>query len=457
MKPILFFLLISFYCFSIVAQNQYGVGREPFQNDICLPTTIYMLSDTQNDIFIEPLIKRWRPFEDVVRFSGTAKYSRNLQRVVSIDNPEDGKSVVASLINQDYFDTIKSITSTIVVGEKGKGDKTVTVSIIGDSFTQGAFFKDALLDKGYVPNIKMIGLRDVAGYPGQADEGRGGWTLNKYFTVTSKRTDSYNGFWQPDGDNKYWGSTDFWQLANAIRVHPESEWTFGEKYNAGRFGTQSMHFDEKTGYRKNPDKNDIMFDNSLDAYVKFDGKSWQTVSYEDFLWSFDFGKYLLMWNLEAPSILAEFLGLNDFRSAADPSKIDFSVWNAQIEKLAVSFFKAAPNGKFVLMIPSSTCGILDNEAGDFTTKQNACMWELRRNIIENFDKREAEKIYVVDAGIAIDNENGYNFSTDSVYTKPYSEYPGEKSICVQKGNPHPYINYPTMGVSLAAFIQKYRK
>ena len=207
----------------------------------------------------------------------------------------------------------------------------------------------------------------------------------------------------------------------------------------------------------NPEKNDIMFDNSLDAYVKFDGKNWQTVSYEDFLWNFDYGKYLLMWNLEAPSILAEFLGLNDFRSAADPSKIDFSLWNVQMEKLADSYFNAVPNGKFVLMIPSSTCGILDNEAGDFTTKQNACMWELRRNIIEIFDKREAEKIYVVDAGIAIDNEYGYNFTTDSVFTKPYSEYKGTETIPVQKGNPHPYINYPNMGISLAAFIQKYRK
>lgn len=456
MKPILFILLLSFFCFSIVAQNPQGVIREPFQNDICLPSTIYMLSDTQNDIFVEPLIKRWRPFHDVVRFSGTAKYSRRLQRVVSIDKPQDGTLVVASLINQDYFDTIKSFTSNIVVGEKGKGDNKVTVSIIGDSFTQGAFFKDALLGKGYVPNIKMIGLRDVSGYLGQADEGRGGWTLNKFFKVTNKRTDAYNGFWQPDGEHKYWGSTDFWQLANAIRLHPESAWSFGEKYNAGRFGTQSMHFDDKTGYKLNPTKNDVMYDNSLDTYVKFDGRNWQSVSYENFSWNFDYGKYLLMWNLEAPSILAEFLGLNDFRSATDPAEIDFSLWNTQIEKLAASYFKAVPNGKFVLMIPSSTCGVLDNEAGDFTTKQNACMWELRRNIIKNFDKREAEKIYVVDAGIAIDNYFGYNFTTDSIYTKPYSEYHGTKRISVQKGNPHPYINYPNMGISLAAFIQKYR-
>lgn len=457
MKSTLFTFIFLGFSLSVVAQNYSNKGREPFQNDICLPAKIYMLSDVQNNIFIEPLIKRWRPFQDVVRFSGTAKYGRRLQRVVSINNPLDGTSVVASLINQDYFDTIKSVTSTLVVGERGSGENTVTVSIIGDSYTHGAFFKNALLEKDYVPHIKMIGLRDVTGYSGQADEGRGGWTLNKYFTVTNKRTDAYNGFWQPADDYKYWGATAFWKLANAIHLQPEANRTFDEKYNAGRFGTQSLLFDEQTGYRKNPEKNDIMFDNSLVTYVKYDGKKWQKVKYEDFEWGFDYGKYLSMWQLEAPSILVEFLGLNDFRGAADPSMIDFSLWNRQMEKLVDSYHKAVPAGKFVLMIPCSSCGILDNEAGDFTTKQNACMWELRKNIIENFDKREAENMYVVDAGIAIDNINGYNFSTDSAYTKPYSEYAGNRSIPVQRGNPHPYINYPNMGISLAAFIQRYRK
>jgi len=427
-----------------------------FVNDICLPSKLYMLSGVQNDIFVEPLIKRWRPYNDVVRFSGTAKFQRRLQKVASINAPADGTTVTLSLINQDNFDTIKSITSSIVIGEPGIGNDSVRVSIIGDSFTQGAFFKDALLVMGYVPKIRMIGLRDVTGYSGQFDEGRGGWTLAQYFSVSNKRTDAYNGFWQPGGSYKYWGSTHFWKLANEVRLNPNGGWTFGESYNAGRFNSRSLLFDEKTGYKLSPVANDVMYDNTLESYVKYNGKEWTTVNYSDFVWNFDYGKYLLMWNLEAPSILAEFLGLNDFRNAPEPSKINFTKWNEQIEKLATSYFKAVPNGKFVLMIPSSTCGILDNTAGDFTTKQNACMWELRRNIIENFDGRESENIYIVDAAIAIDNLNGTNFTTDTIYTKPYSEYSGKERIVVQTANPHPFPNYPNMGVSLAAFIQKYR-
>jgi len=430
--------------------------KPPFKNDICLPAKLYMLSEVQNNIFVEPLIKRWRPYDDVVRFSGTAKFQRRLQRVASIGEPEEAATVSLSLINQDYFDTIKTVTSSIVVGKKGIGVDTVTVSIIGDSFTQGAFFKDALLVKGYVPKIKMIGLRNVSGYPGQFDEGRGGWTLAKYFAVTTKRTDAYNGFFQPGGDFRFWGSTDFWKLANAIRINPKENWSFGESYNAGRYTTRSLLFDEKTGYKLNPEKNDIMYNNSEESYVRYDGKHWMKVNYADFVWDVDYGKYLSMWKLKAPSILVEFLGLNDFRGAKKPSEINFTEWNLQLEKLAGSYLKAVPNGKFVLMIPSSTCGILDNVAGDFTTRQNACMWEHRRNIIEKFDRREKENIFVVDAAIAIDNLNGSDFTTDPVYTKPYSEYPGMEIIPVQKGNPHPYPNYPDMGISLAGFIQKYR-
>ncbi|CAL1518756.1 hypothetical protein [Chitinophaga sp. MM2321] len=427
-----------------------------FVNDICLPARLYMLSGVENNIFVEPLLKRWRPYDDVVRFSGSTIFQRRLARVASINAPKQGATVAVSLINTDHFDTVKTITSTIIVGQQGVGTDSIAVSIIGDSFTNGSFFKDALLAKGYVPKLQLIGLRDVAGYPGQSDEGRGGWTLANYFSVSNQRTQSYNGFWQPDGAYRYWGATEFWQLANAVRREPGRDWTFAEKYFAGRFTTQSLRFDQQTGYKLDPMINDIMYDNALGYYMRYNGKKWIRTAYEDFTWHFDYGKYLAMWKLKAPSILAEFLGLNDFRSEPVPQKIDFSTWNEKIKTVIASYLKAVPDGKFIIMIPSSTCGTLDNAAGDFTIKQNATMWELRQNIIKNFDGREKEHIYIVDAAIAIDNLNGFNVTADTTMTKPYSQYAGNEHIVVQTGNPHPYPNYPGMGLSLAAFIQTCR-
>ena len=441
----------------VVKKEQPLEINKAFKNDIIIPAQFYMLAGVQNDLFVEPFIKRWKPFDEVVRFGGNGNYLRRLERVASIKNPVDGAKITLNLISLNNFDTLKTLQSTILVGKPGIGNDTVAVSIIGDSFTNGAFFKDAFLVQNYVPKVKLIGLRDVVDLKGQFDEGRGGWTLDKYFNVTTKPDDSYNGFWQPEGDFKYWGSTHFWKLANQIRLKPDSNYSSLDVYFVGRFNTQSQLFDSQTGYKINPQNNDVMFDNSLGYFVKYQNNKWNKVAYKDFVWSFNYAKYLMMWKLKAPQILAEFLGLNDFRDAADPAKINFTKWNAQLIALKNSYLKAVPNGKFVVMIPSSTCGILDNEAGDFTLKQNACMWELRKNIIQNFDKREKESIYVVDAGIAIDGLNGYNLSADSALTKPFASYIGTNIIKVQAKNPHPYANYATMGISLAAFVQRFRE
>ncbi|MBD0777804.1 hypothetical protein HPE56_08365 [Maribacter sp. ANRC-HE7] len=448
-----YFILALLCPFFALAQNQGML----FTNDICLPSMLYMLSGMQNDIFVEPLIKRWRPYNDVVRFSGSTEYSRRLQRVASITDPVAGSTVTLELVNQDEFKTVKTLTSTIVVGQAGVGKDTVIVSIIGDSFTNGAFFKDALLEKGYAPKTKMIGLREVVGCPGQFDEGRGGWTLKGYFSVTNQRTQAYNGFWQPEGKYRYWGATAFWNLVKEFSSDPERKWSFEEKYNASRYHSNAELFDAATGYKLNPAKNDLIYDNALESYMLYNGSKWKKTAYEDFVWDFDYGKYLSMWDLESPVILAEFLGLNDFRNALDPTSIDFSEWNVLMEKVIASYLKAVPAGRFALMIPSTSCGILDNMAGAFTTKQNACMWELRKNIIDKFDHRTDKNIHIVDGGIAIDNLYGTWFRTDPTFTLPYSGYKGDGRIAVQFGNPHPFQNYPTMGVSLAAFIQNYRK
>ena len=453
MKKLLFIFLVSFIALNSFGQNSSQIG---FVNDICLPKKLYMLEGVQNDIFVQPLIKRWRPDNDVVRFSGTANYSRKLQEVASIVQPEDSSIVTLNLINTDEFETVKSLSAEVVTGNPGIGDGTVKVSIIGDSFTQGAFFKSALLENKYVPGIKMIGLCEVNGHPGQFHEGRGGWTLSRYFSISKDRTQHYNGFWQPDGKYRYWGSTAYWKLVKEVSVSPNPQkWQFMEYYSTIHFIGVSSEFDA-LGLKLDPRENDLMYDNEAESFICFDGIKWKRVESKDFEWSFNYRKYLDMWKLEYPEILAEFLGLNDFRNAGLPGNLNFKQWNDQMEQMIASYHSVVPNGKFVLMIPSSSCGILDNKSGDFTLLQNANMWELRRNIIEKFDNRTDENIYIVDAGIAIDNYYGTQFLNDSTYTLPYAGFEGDDRLKVQSGNPHPYPNYPTMGISLAAFIQRYR-
>jgi hypothetical protein len=406
-----------------------------FQNDICIPRTVYMLSDLRNNIFIEPLLKRWRPYNDFVRFTGNAKYSRRLEKVASIDNPQNSDTIVTQLINSDDFKTNKTIISALKIGKKGYGTEEVIVQILGDSYVNGAFFKDALLTQNYVPHIKLIGLRKIQGEDRQYDEGRGGWKLEDYFKIPTGEYTSYHGYIQPEGDYRYWVATAFWKRCYKVIKGEVND--FGSTYHCSRFDDYVIKFDERTGYLIKPSKNDIQYDNQLKSFVKYNGKSWIPVNEVDFNWIFDYGKYLEMWDLPRPRFFAEMLGLNDFRYHMDN---DFTLWNKRIDIMKNSYLKAVPNGKFIIMIPSSTCGVLNNANGDFTTQQNASMWQCRKNIIDTFDNREKDGYYIVDTGITIDNEKGYN--TDEAG--------------VQTGNPHPYPNYPNMGAPLAGFIQYYR-
>ena len=114
-----------------------------FRNDICLPEKLYMLSDTENRVYVEAMLKRWRPYDDYVRFSGNCVYSERLPRVASIENPEDGTYMKVDLVNSDDFRILKEDSVSLCVGKKGYGSGTVTVQILGDSFVNGAFFKDA--------------------------------------------------------------------------------------------------------------------------------------------------------------------------------------------------------------------------------------------------------------------------------------------------------------------------
>ena len=423
-------------------------------NDICLPSHLYMLSDTPNEMFVQPMLKRWRPYDDFVRFDMDRKYgsfSRRLGHVATIDKPQDGAVVTVDLVNGDDFKIVKSFRTTLRVGRKGVGDSDVYAQIIGDSYTHGQFYRHALIASGAVPKFHLVGLLDSGG--GQFNEGRGGWTLQSYFTVPTQSNRSYHGFMQPK-NGRYWGSRGFWVMA--WRCHRKTQPKgFEPTYSCSRFDACVSRFDEKTGILLNPQPGDIQYDDAAKSFVRYerecDGRDearpshgarpshveWKPVDASTLEWGFDYGKYLEMWRITPPQFLFVFLGLNDFINNLDA---DYAEWGRRIETVKESYLKACPGGKFVIGIPCSTCGSIDNDSGSFTPRQNAAMWRFRDWLIRTFDNREKDGFYLLDAGITVDNDNGY--------TKLPSG--------VQTGNPHPYRSYPAMGVPFAAFIQYHR-
>lgn len=418
-------LLFSSFCINSIAQE--------YKNDITLPSKQYMLQGVENRMYIQTFLKRNGIYGDIVRFGGSTKYPMGgrLENVAIVDEAVTGNTIKVDLIDGEEFEVQKSVKSVIVAGEPYVGEAQVAVQFLGDSYTRGVYFKDAFLDKGYVPKVKLIGTRYISGYEGQAHEGRGGWTLQKYFSNNESDSLFYNPFWQPDGEYKYWGNTVFWRTA--IDSRGKEGLSFNVKYNCDGYDLSRFGADGKL---LNPQTGDVMYDGDKEVYIAWTRKGWKEIDKPQG-WSFDYAKYLDLWELESPKFLVVMLGLNDFRNL--PMPIDFSEWNAMVDRVLASYKEAVPDGRLLLCTPCTSCGTLNNERGTFTTLQNATMWTVRKNIIDTFDAREQDGLYVVDASITIDNENGYNTKDG-----------------VQLGSPHPYPNYPELAVPIAAFVQYYR-
>lgn len=405
------------------------------QNKISMPAKQYLLEGVDNLFFVQPVMKYDYLAGDVVRFEGDANYAKagRLEKSASITSPTNGEVIEVKLYDGQSFEVKDSAKSVICSANTTTDNGPLVIQFFGDSFTKGCYFKDAFLERGLVPNVKLVGMRPVADHQGEGHEGRGGWTLPKYMEASGRSNDSYNPFVQPEGKFKFWGAVEFWRTSVMINITGGKGIPFSTRYNIGEFDTSRFGED---GFLLSPQPNDMMYCGQSDKFVAWNGKRWIQVK-EPEQWSFNYGRYLDMWEFDAPDFLVIMLGLNDFRDLSLP--FDFETWNAMVETILASYKAAVPTGKLLLSTPCTSCGVLDNDSGAFTTRQNAMMWHVRDNVINHFDCRESEDIYVVDASIAIDNENGYNRKGD-----------------LQTGNPHPYQSYPQLGVPIAACVQYLR-
>ncbi|MFI3282262.1 MAG: hypothetical protein SNG10_01880 [Rikenellaceae bacterium] len=425
MKKILLLVMLSL---SQVAMSQ---------DIISMPSKQYLMSGVENKIFVQTFTRKHFLDGDIVRFEGDASYAKGgvREKYAMLKEPKDGQKIEVKLYDGEEYSVKETKSSEIRVGDPTQGKGVVRVQFLGDSFTKGCYFRDAFIDKGYVPNVKLIGTRRVPDAEGYFHEGRGGWSMYKYYSNNPRSSTFHNPYYQPEGDLNYWGGVDFWKTAYMLNKEGGAGKSLDVRYNCGDYDTSRFGED---GYLVNPSKNDMMYDRSKDSYVVWTGKKWSKIE-EPKEWDFDYSKYLKMWGFESPEYLVVMLGLNDFRDDLS-LPIDFTEWNALVERMFVSYKKAVPNGRLLLSTPCTSCGVLDNESGAFTLRKNTMMWHVRENIIKEFDGREAEGLIVVDASATIDNENGYNTKGD-----------------MQVGNSHPYPNYPALGVPLAACVQYFRE
>ena len=327
--------------------------------------------------------------------------------------------------------------------EVGNGD--IYVMVMGDSTINGGCHR-ALYNYGFVPNIHCVGLRLNSNQ--QYDEGRGGWTLKMYSSITIDSEESYNPYWQPKGNNVYLGSTGFWKNAWLCKRGTQPS-GFEPQYSCGRYDTYVTLFDESTGYFLNPKEGYMMYDTSQETFKVYSDGSWINTTSDSYSWGHSF-KYLSAFNIHIPDYFIMNLGLNDFWNKI-PTASDFAEWNSMVNSLISAFHETNPNGYFILSICTVSVGCMDNEEEVDTNMQHASMWLSKKNIIENYDNRDEEKIFVVDSSLMVDSENAFHCTSEVVAHPLNTDITATKNI--QSGIPHFYNGYNAWAIPLAAFIQ----
>lgn len=90
-------------------------------------------------------------------------FSQILGDRVVVDKPQNNGKLVVNLIEGENFEVIKSIETSVLTSNKSKYNGDVFIQILGDSYVNGAFFRDAFFTKKYVPGVRLVGMRKVQG------------------------------------------------------------------------------------------------------------------------------------------------------------------------------------------------------------------------------------------------------------------------------------------------------
>lgn len=441
----------------IYAPNGGGGGSSELSPDFLLPSNIYVLNGVQRNLWHQSLMNRWNPNNFYLQFKGTASYQRRTPLVASLKSGNtDGKTVVVNIVDYRTMTEGTSKTATVKVGTPNDASlPSIKVQFMGSSTVQLLYFEYALTH--FVSNYELVGLRHKADDSNLKHEGRGGASLANYATINTSAIGHFYPYWQPSGNYRFWGVTDFWKYA---KLHPNDDTATSVQpdgsrpYYNGCYVSSALAKFDSDGLLISPQSGDIMYFTSASKFKVYNGSTWVETTQGSYTWGFDYSKYLSMWGFDSPDVVCITLGSNDFRLS--PLPINFASWNSNMEALIASMKQANANIKVVICNqgPFGNYG----KDGEPSYLMNYKMWLHLQDIISTFDNRQDENIYVLAQGSEISAEYGFTPVTTGDNIKVTDLYQGTEKITI-KGYDivHPILSLPNMGVPIAAFLQYIRK
>lgn len=432
-------------------------------DELLLPRNLYILQgDASNleryNIFFRNIVIG--ELEDY-NVSAYSDYGKALTGRWHFQSLSEQYNMPTEPFNLSFFankgNTYMSASTTVEIVETN--DETpVRLLAIGDSLTRAGIYLSQIEAK--LPNVTTVGTRTYpdADYP---REGRGGWTLEKYFTfINSDVLDSPFLFPKNISGDQYKGNTADWK--KICYTHSNDHTYNGFQKIARGWLDDGEYLYDENGYYKYPEIGDVMVDPTLpqgSEWVEWNGNSWTPMTLQPTTFEFNFSKYIERFASAfadgAPTHVSILLGSNDFGFFDTFNGIELFIERLNI--MIDSIHQFDPNIKVIICTPplGPSRKYLSQDYVEKYIKYDRNMKLATYHLLKAFDNDESlsRNILVAPMTLTLDVTNGFDFKEKVEIIDGVS-----KTTIIPGNGIHPSNSYGQlqMGDTLAAVIQKYR-
>lgn len=335
----------------------------------------------------------------------------------------------------------------------------VRLLAIGDSLTRAGVYLSEV--QTLLPNVSMLGTRFYPNDGLPAREGRGGWSLEDYFTFQNvQQLDSPFMFPVGISGDRYKGNTRDWR--NICYENPKSAVYDGFQKIARGWKDEGDFLYDTRGYYKYPTIGDVMYNPDAPSYcqwIEWDGSIWVPMATPPTAFEFSFSKYMQRFSAAftsgSPTHISILLGANEFGLNKQLDQMD--TYLARLNQMIDSIHAYDPNIKVILCLPTlgPNTDRITSENNKIYTEYNLCMKYTVSKLLDAFDTDEAlaRQIYIAPMTLTVDPNNGFT------YVQKQELVDGTMQTVTDVQNSiHPNNSYGQlqMGSTLAAVIQKTR-
>lgn len=432
-------------------------------DDLLLPRNLYILKGSSTEerlnIFYRNALLTLSSTYNVSTYSpyGSSIYGRWLYKSSSNDLSVPTEPFEFNMIAKTENGFV-SKSSTVEIVDTSN-DTPIRLLPIGDSLTRAGVYLSQIESK--LPNITFLGTRSYPTDGIPTREGRGGWTLEKYFTcINSAELDSPFMFPINVSGARYKGNTRDWKAI--CYENPNYAAYNGFQKLARGWKDEGEYLYDENGYYKYPTIGDVMVDPSLPSgqqWVEWNGSYWQTMINQPAEFEFNFTKYIernqAAFTEGTPTHVSILLGANEFGFNKEIDKVDLFI--ERLNTMIDSIHTFDPNIKIILCTPTvaPNSSMVTSSKKDFYSEYDLRIKYVTSRLLKAFDTDEAlaRQIYIAPMTLTLDANTGYDYIEKDEIIDGISSKVVDVTNSIHPSNASGQLQ---MGDTLAAVLQKYR-